>query len=105
MKPKYAPEPRRTNEKPPALLGVVVRIGTVPAGQRLPDHQVTVRVALSLCDRDDSERRGSDKTPETCGNGQLNWGFVTVCTQVQSEDGRSACRRYGLLERWEDRFP
>ena len=48
MKPKYAPEPRRTNEKPPALLGVVVRIGTVPAVQRIADHQVTVRSALSL---------------------------------------------------------
>jgi hypothetical protein len=68
MKPKYAAAPRRTNEKPPALWGVVVRIGTLPAGQRLPDHQVTVQSALLLYEQTE-QRRSPDKTPKTGGNG------------------------------------
>jgi hypothetical protein len=58
---------------------IVVRIGTVPAGQRIPDHRVTVRSALSLGEPDRAERRGRDKTAKTRGNGQRNRDFITVC--------------------------
>jgi hypothetical protein len=61
MKPKYAAAPRRTNEQPPALLGVLVRIGTVPAGQRIPDHQGTVRSALALYEQPEQREEAVPK--------------------------------------------
>ena len=90
-KPQYDPEPRRMNEKTSALLGAVVKVGIVPAGQRIPDHRVTVRSALSLGEPDRAERRGRDKTAKTRGNGQRNRGLITVCrTLTRGLVGRAA---------------
>lgn len=40
--PSQVPEPVNINPNQSDLLAVVVRVGTVPPTQEIPDHQVTV---------------------------------------------------------------